>query len=341
MKKVLLLLLITFLITQGQVIAFGPSAGVNEEKRKGITKEKTLEAEKTKEKKKTKGKKEEKHVSVRLTKEVKEAVNKALALKDDKSFTVTLTISDIAFPVLLELEKRNVEPFSSCKLISNPPTLPGVGINYVTDGIIDVIAKEYWTGMAAQDAFLPDEVSNRIKKLALCAINYAEKIGSAVICLKKELKKLKNWVGITDVRKLFRECLKKPEYSGVKQICEQAKKLIGKCRFKGDLNHFLCGGLKVTISDGISVKFGKIFIYADNHFAGMSAEYKVSSAWSLSKAWEKVKEKLKAHEKTKQLVKYVDYLEAKGKVYKAALLKKRVLDQARTGRLDLTLSPNP
>ncbi len=313
--------------------------GTGEEKKQGITKEKQLEAEKNKEKRKSKGKKEEKTISTKVSKEIRDSVRKALSLRNDRTFEITLTASEIAFPVLAELEKANKDIFGKCKLISNPPVRSDLGINFTFGNgkWIDETAKEYWNSLAQANSVTPPEVEEKLKKYAFCAMEYSKKIASALLCLREEIKDLKDWIGLADVKKLFHECLNKEDKS-ITETVKSLKTLWGKCRFRGSLDNYVCGGFEVSINP-LSIWVGKLHVFGENNFIGISATYRLSSVWSLDKAWETLKSKAKSNDKIKQIVNYVEKLESRGKVYKAALLKRKVLDQAKTGNIHISLTP--
>jgi hypothetical protein len=119
---------------------------------------------------------------------------------------------------------------------------------------------------------------------------------------------------------------------------ESLKPLWNKCRFRGSLDNYVCGAFEVSINP-LSIWVGKLHIYGENNFLGISATYRLSSIWSLDKAWETLKSQAKSNDKIKQLVNYIEKLESQGRVYKAALLKRKVLDQARSGSINISLTP--
>ena len=105
----------------------------------------------------------------------------------------------------------------------------------------------------------------------------------------------------------------------------------------GNLNTLVCGGVVVSFNP-FSVRIGSLQVWGEGKFAGLGGVWHVSSSFSLSKTFQDVIKRAENQNQAKTLSEYVEKLESQGQLRKAALLKKKVLEQARTGHVSLTLA---
>ena len=106
----------------------------------------------------------------------------------------------------------------------------------------------------------------------------------------------------------------------------------------GNLNTLVCGGVVVSFNP-FSVRIGSLQVWGEGKFAGLGGVWHVSSSFSLSKTFQDVLKQAKNKNEANILSDYVEKLESQGQLRKAALLKKKTIEQARTGHISLFIAP--
>jgi len=149
---------------------------------------------------------------------------------------------------------------------------------------------------------------------------------------------------MADLRRLARvavtRAIRDPD-PGIRALVEKARGSFHyPCRFRGEMETVRCGGLDVSIRPTFTVHLKESEIYGQTFF-GIRAHLRLSTAFALDQAWERVKAESEGERNVRDLVDYVEKLEARGEIARASMLKKKALRQLERGRLDLTLSPLP
>ena len=339
----LFLILLLLMNTGTPCIASGPSLGQGGRKGVVTEKEKTRALERTGEERKTTGKRREERAEESASKTLQRVAREALNLRDDASLRVSVSATDILLPLILDLEKKGTEPFATCRLLSDPPRLSDLGIELeIVPGLMDVTLKEYLETRASAGAIsrIDPQTTERI---VTCAVRYGTIMASASLQLRHFVESVgENWVGLADLKKFAAEALRLSVSSPDPTVSSLSKRALSAfalpCRFNGRIDSFRCGGIVLDIRPALAVHLGNLSLYGDSPF-GIRTEWQVSAAWSLDQAFER----LASDSRTKNLVKavsdYVEELEARGKITRASLVKKKALNLAREGRADLLLAP--
>jgi len=343
-RKVFLLFLLFVITFSGTGwSSLGPSMGHEESKSKSIHKEKGLSVEASKEKKQSQGEKVEKGKQEEIAKSLQETAKRALSRRKDRNFQLSLGLQDILFPVVADLERQGVGIFGECKLVTRPPRLQDLGINWeIERGMIDVYLKEYYENKASQGS-IAEINENEIKRITYCALQYAVILGTAGMEIKKLIETVGNdWLGYVDLVKAARiailKALKKPDRSLQENMEIVKESFHVPCTFRGKIDSLLCGGLTIDVRPRLTVWLGSgMQVYGDQ-FMGIKGGWTVSSAWSLDRAFEKLVSNSKTKKITNSVAKYVDKLEVQGKVIKASILKKKALEAAQNGKTSFFLS---
>ena len=343
MRKVLLILILLLFFYPAGVMA-GPSAGSRQQQRVEIGKDVSMGVEKTKEKRKQKGKRREIRIDTGITKATEKALHRQMSLRKNKDLVVEMSFQDLIMSVMVELEKKN-KKYSSCSLFSNPPVLSSIGINFeIEPGMIDLTKMEYWKQQAIQHGVASPSVVNYkvLNQIINCSFEYAIIIGSALLKLEDTMKSLSGWAGIQDLRKWIKTILYHNMVDpGIKNMLGSIKSLyLTPCRFYGDIHTLKCGGILVSFSP-FSVRTVQGFEIFGHKFAGLGGSWRVSSAFSLDQAFQTICRYNKSNNYIKTVARYVEDLESKGKIKRAALIKKKVINQAMEGHISINLSPNP
>lgn len=328
------LFLCLFLFFGVNTFAAGPKIQHEEKQSMSIGKEKNLSTEKTKEKKESEGKRKEKKVEFSLSRSAEKSIGKALEQRKNSGFQIEISLSDVLIPQILALEKK--DPFfSSCRLYSNPPSLGDIGINFVNDGIIDLTTQEYYEVQAKQQGIAQINYKD-LKKYVLCAFDYAE-ILQQVVLKMKELAELQDWLGFEDLQYYAKKALEAAikDYENMESL---KKAFITPCRWMGDLQKLRCGGVVVSF-EPFSVRIGSLELWGHGKFAGLGGSWHVSSSFSLSRTFQDVLRQAQNKNEVRMFSDYIEKLESQGQLRKAALLKKKVLEQARNGHISLVLAP--
>ncbi len=323
--------------------ASGPSLGVSGRKEVSQGKEKTQALEKTKEHRKTTGARREKRKEETESHSLQNVARKALSKRKDSTLRITVSVSDLFFPVLASLEKGGIKPFGQCCLVTHPPRLSDLGIQVeVAPGLVDALALEYYNNLAASGGLAPLK-GEEITRLVNCALDYSLVLGSALTEIQTLIKKVgTDWLGYRDLKLVAKQAVLKAlrkKDKGVEETIQMARDVFApSCRFRGKIDDFLCGGLLVSVRPSLTLRLGGLILYGEK-FAGLGGEWTISAGWSLDQAWEK----LVTDSKTKTLLKawadYIERLEAKGETVRAALLKKKALLLAKEGKADILISP--
>jgi len=317
----------------------GPNVGKEQKKAINIGKEKNLSVEKTKEKKETAGKRKEKRIEFTVSKSMERSITDAISVKNNQDLTIQISVSDLLSPTIIQFEQQHVAPFSSCKLYTNPPTLRDIGINFRHGKIIDVSTKEYFEQQARQQD-IAEVQYQKLKKYVDCAFQYADIMQCATIQLEEIATTLQNWIGIIDMRKYAQQavqnCLRK-KTTKITAATALKSSFIVPCRWMGSLDNLRCGGTVVSFSP-FSVRVGSLQIFGEGKFLGLAGTFRVSSAFSLDQTFAQVVRNAKNKNEAYSLAKYIENLESQGKFRKAAIIKKKVVEQAKTGHISLSLS---
>ena len=317
----------------------GPKLGKEQKQSMSVGKEKSITTEKNKEKKKTKGKKKENKIEFAISEGLEKTINNALSQKDNQDFTIEIAASDLILPAVLELEEQEIAPFSDCKLFARPPVLKDIGVNFeVEQGIIDVTTKEYFEQQAKQQGIAEIDYQ-ALKKYVYCGFEYASILGCAVKEIQGLYINFQGWLGFEDMQKIAKKailkCINTKENKTLRRLAFKTP-----CYWKESISSLRCGGVVVTFLP-FSIKIGSMQVLGEGKFCGLGGTFKLSSAFSLDQSFSLVVKKAKNKNKAYSLAKYVENLESQGKIKKAALLKKKIVEQAKTGHISLSLSPSP
>ena len=194
-----------------------------------------------------------------------------------KNYTVTKVAQADLLNKIEEFENKNIYPFSTCKILTNPKLLADFGITAETeDGGIDTIKADLMSS-AAKYNFPVSKVgadTNKIKDYINCQAYYAAIIAQSFLTNKLQIK-IKN-------RK-------------IKRIYRKIQKYLAKskCHFQGELNEIVCGPIKFQIGYTPSLFFSNIAIFNNDTFYGYTAknDRMVSISNSLTQSISKSKEK--------------------------------------------------
>ena len=344
MGRITLLLLGLLLLTATPApCGTGPSIGQGERKGMEIGREKSGTLERSRERKKTTGGRREERTEESASRVLRMVAKEALNLRDDASLRVRVSATDLLVPLVLRMERGGVEPFASCRLISDPPKLADLGPRLeLAPGLVDATLREYLEGRAAAGAV--SEIDPRkTRRIVNCAVRYGVVLASASLILGNLVNDLgEDWVGLADLERFAPRALRlsvsdpDPTLSSLSERALSAFAL--PCRFVGRIDSFRCGGIVLKLRPTLTVHLGSLTLYGDAPF-GVRTEWHVSASWSLDRAFEKLASDSRTRNLVKSVSDYVEELETEGKLVKASLLKKKVLTLAREGKADLVLAP--
>lgn len=321
----------------------GPSIGQGEKKGIEIGKEKNRTLERSRERKKTTGGRREERTEESASRALRRVAKEALNLRDDASLRVRVPATDLLLPLVLEMERKGVEPFASCRLLSDPPKLADLGLKTeLAPGLVDATLREYLENRAATGAAA--EIDPReTRRIVNCAVRYGTVLASASLLLGNLVNDLgEDWVGLADLERFAPKAIRTSVSSPDPTVSFLSKRALSAfrlpCRFNGRIDSFRCGGIVLDVRPTLSVRLGNLTLYGDAPF-GVRTEWHVSASWSLDRAFEKLASDSRTRNLVKAVSDYVEELEAEGRLVKASLLKKKVLTLAREGKADLLLAP--
>ena len=329
-----------------QTPAFGPSVGAGGKRETTEGKERVKELQRSREKRKARGKREERRREERLARALRLAARRALSGRREAAFRTAVSLPEVLYAVVAELEREGVSPFKECRLVTDPPKLSDLGISFeVSPGVIDLVAKEYYESQAAAGGAVEGLDREALERVADCALKYAEILGSASLALKEFVREVgEDWLGYEDLLRYARRAVLSAANDpapGVRETVSAARRVFTpRCRFRGRMEVLQCGGLLLELRPLFSLRLGSLELYG-SRFAGVGGEWTVSAGWSLEKAWERLVSDERVRDLVKGYADYVERVEARGEALRAAMLKKKALLAAKEGRWDIVLSPTP
>lgn len=340
--RVLAMVLGSMLFLSSPCYAF---LGVGQEGSKGkrLEKEKAISTEKSHETAQAKGKKEEQSKKKEMSTVVSKAAKKALETRDDRSFSVVVSPLALVTAEVIKKENAGEGMWGQCRLLTRRPRLQDYGPQWERDGVVYSTMLEYLKQMAQAQAYVKD--AHDMDELLKCVSFYVKTVGSTLWYMNDYVKSIgKDWIGLQDLQKrtsvLLEEATRRPAVP-VAKMAAMIQDGYSKCQYDGEITRWRCGALLIDWNPSFTVTIAGIPYWGSDTVAGFRAEYTLNAAWSLDRAWEEFTADSNTTSITQAWSSYIDELEKKGKTTRASLLKKKALQMAAQGKVDINLKPVP
>ena len=351
---ILSLIALAFYLTIGVMNAHAGLFSSGSENKVNNAKEQSVQQKKTLEQKQSWGKKKTKTTSTKLTQEEKQAIEHAKEITSGFHISVTVPVSTVIVPAVVSLEHNgNLALFRECKVFSQQRTLANF-LQFEHDGVIDLIAKQYYENAAAQGGTVQCAAC---VKYARCLVNYGAVLAQATINLVNDLNGLEQ-SGIVKVKKITNKngkttlVVKGISFETLKNMFEaeiiKVEKthagyffnLIKGIKLSGDvvrLQHNIQGFLIENNGHSVYVvvlrecKIDGMPWMSTEAFGGVAFNIQISRGWSYKDALDQLKESSKLKEKAEQVEKFAEYLKSKGMAKEYATLLKKAVEMIEDG----------
>jgi len=202
---------------------------------------------------------------------------------------MSIPISFLFIPQIIELEKQGIQPFSACKVFSDPLTPEKIGITYEQYGMIDTIKGQYLQGLYSSYSpvsYVADE--EKIIEYANCLVKYSAIIAQAQLNLYNNLAKfghvirkkvkgnmeLEKFKGI--IRKTLIDTTNTDKYSPQIQNMVNKINITGPCKFAGSIN-IMCGAYLLKLQPPQELSLQNFTIFGSN-FMGIGGSIKITKS---------------------------------------------------------------
>lgn len=345
---------LVFYLTIGVMSAHAGLFSSGSENKASNAKEQSVQQKKTLEQKQSWGKKKTKTSSTKLTQEEKQAIEHAKEITSGFHISVTVPVSTVIVPAVVDLEHNgNLALFRECKVFSRQRTLANF-LQFEHDGVVDLIAKQYYENVAAQGGTV--QCADCVR-YARCLVNYGAVLAQATINLVNDLNGLEQ-SGIVKVKKITNKdgkttlVVKGISFETLKNMFEaeiiKAERthagyffnLIEGVRLTGDtvrLQHNMQGFLIESNGHSVYVvvprecKIDGMPWVSEEAFGGITFNVQVSRGWSYKDALNQLKESSKLKEKAEQVEKFAEYLKSRGMAKEYATLLKKAVELLENG----------
>lgn len=351
----LLILLAYFLI--GASIAHAGLFSSGSENKVNTTKEKNVQRKKTLEQKQSWGNKKTSTSSTKISKEEKQAIESAKEITSGFHITVTVPISTVIVPAVVDLEQHGkLALFRNCKVFSQQRTLANF-LKFEQDGVIDLIAKQYYESMAAQGGAV--QCASCVS-YAKCLVQYGAVLAQATINLVNDLNSLER-SGIVKIKKITDKnnqtvlVVKGISFETLKNMFEA--EIIRAAKTRSGYFFNLIKGVKLTGNtirlqhnmQGFLIKSNGHSIYvlvpreckidgmpwmSTETFGGVTFNVQISRGWSYKNALDQLKASSTLKEKAEQVEKFAEYLKSRGMAKEYAALLKKATELLEDGKVN-------
>lgn len=267
------------------------------------------------------------------------------------SADVTLPLEIVFVDQIRQLESQGVEPFTSCKVISNPKLKRDFGLDArMQYGVIDSIKADYISKAAASNSDITDIIGEdgeqQVRQYRDCLAYYGAVIGQAYINLSSDLQEFKpkkdrsgatvvSSIGYEDFLVLAESALQRTLKEGLTNstIKRTYQAITGDqttpCRFDSVKME---GGIKCGPSMMVLATVPQLHVSPSIHWfgeggaAGFKGEYKLSRGWSYTAAIENLTSDSKYSKFAKDVQEFAEHLRTEGKGKESVRVERRAKD---------------
>ena len=200
---------------------------------------------------------------------------------------MSIPISFLFIPQIMEIEKQGIQPFNTCKVFSDPLTPEKLGITYEQYGIIDTVKEKYLQGLYGSYSSI-NYIANEeeIIEYANCLVKYSVIIAQAQLNLYNNLTKLgqvirkrvkgnielEKFKGI--IRKTLIDTVNTDKYSPQIQNMVNKINITGPCKFAGNTN-IMCRAYLLKLQPPQELSMQNFTIFGSN-FMGIGGNIKIT-----------------------------------------------------------------
>ena len=351
--RIFLVLVLGILIGSRSALAL--DVGVDVDKGRRIERDKTISTRNSQEQRQSSGTKKSETTSTGTDQNDQETIKQASRLQATSSLDISIPLGNIFLPGLAMLEQSS--PILKAKILSNPRQPADFGLSAeIQPGVIDSIKADLLSKAAASNGTVTSVGGDnaRLRAYRDSLALYGVIVAQAYLNLSSDLAALNAGVtrdkdgniqihnlGYSDLLTLADGALLRAvDKISDKRLCRLYQTVENDktpCRFAGSTTEIQCGSATITVSGKPTLTALGETIFSSTNFAGFSGNYKISSGWSYDQALEQLKSTSKYSRMAKEVSKYADNLESKGRVRDAVLVKKMAWHQAKSGKTSLSL----